>query len=51
MDQSKKEELLTNNMNYRETMSKEQKQKTLGNKRAKYEAMDQSKKEELLTRN
>ncbi|CAB4007412.1 ATP-dependent DNA helicase PIF1 [Paramuricea clavata] len=51
MDQSKKEELLTKNMNYKETMSKEQKQKILENKRAKYEAMDQSKKEELLTKN
>jgi hypothetical protein len=34
-------------MNYRKTMSKEQKRKTLENKRAKYEARDQSKKEEL----
>ena len=50
MDQSRREELLTKNMNYRKTMSKEQKRKTLENKRAKYEAMDQSKKEELLTK-
>ena len=49
MDQSKKEELLTKNMNYKETMSKEQKQKILENKRMKYEEMEQSKKEELLT--
>ena len=48
MDQSKK--LLTKNMNYRKTMSKEEKRKTLENKRAKYEAMDQSKKEKLLNR-
>jgi hypothetical protein len=33
MDQSKKEELLTKNLNYRKTMSKEQKRKPLGNKR------------------
>ena len=42
---------LLKNMNYRKTMSKEQKRKTLENKRAKYEAMDQSKKEELLSKN
>ncbi|CAB4001281.1 Hypothetical predicted protein [Paramuricea clavata] len=47
LDQSKKEELLTKNINYRTKRSKEQKRKTLENKRAKYEAMDQSKKEEL----
>ena len=51
MDQSRREELLTKNMNYRKTMSKEQKQKILENKRIKYEEMDQSKKEELLTKN
>ena len=51
MDHSKKEELLTKNMNYKETMSKEQKHKILENKRVKYEAMDQSKKEKLLTKN
>ena len=51
LDKSKKEELLTKNINYKETMSKEQKRKTLENKRAKYEAMDQSKKEELLIKN
>ena len=51
MDQSRREELLTKNMNYRKTMSKEQKRKTLENKRAKYEAMDQSKKKQLLNKN
>jgi hypothetical protein len=51
VDQSKKEELLTKNMNYRKTVRKEQKQKTLENNKDKYEAMDQSKKEELLTKN
>ena len=51
LDKSKKEELLTKNMNYKETMSKEQKRKTLEDKRAKYEAMDQSKKKQLLTKN
>jgi hypothetical protein len=51
MDQSKKEELLAKNMNYKETMSKEQKQKVRENKSVKYEAMDQSKKEELLAKN
>jgi hypothetical protein len=48
MDQSKKKQLLTKNMNYKETMSKEQKRKTLEDKRAKYKAMDQLKKAELL---
>jgi predicted type IV restriction endonuclease len=38
-------------MNYRKTMSKEQKRKTLENNKDKYEAMDQSKREELLTKN
>ncbi|CAB3999394.1 Hypothetical predicted protein [Paramuricea clavata] len=48
MAKEKKQKLLAKNMNYKETMSKEQKQKVRENKRVKYEAMDQSKKEELL---
>jgi hypothetical protein len=51
MAKEKKQKLLAKNMNYKETMSKEQKQKVLENKRAKYEAMEQSKKEELLSKN
>jgi predicted type IV restriction endonuclease len=47
MDQSKKKQLLTKNMNYKETMSNEQKQKLLENTRAKYQAMDISKKKDL----
>jgi predicted type IV restriction endonuclease len=33
LDKSKKEEALTNNMNYKKTMNNEQKQKILENKR------------------
>ncbi len=51
LDKSKKQELLTKNMNHRKTMNKGQKQKILENKRIKYQEMDQSKKEELLTKN
>ena len=51
LDKSKKEELLTKNMNYRKTMNIGQKQKVLENKRIKYEEMDQSRREELLTKN
>ena len=47
----RKRKLLTKNMNYRETLSKEQKQKILENKIIKYEEMDQSRREELLTKN
>ena len=47
MDQSKKEEVLTKNTNYKKTMGEEQKQKILENKTAKYQAMDISKKKEL----
>jgi hypothetical protein len=38
-------------MNYKKTMSEEQKQKILEKKRVKYETLDQSKKEEVLTKN
>ncbi|CAB4019654.1 Hypothetical predicted protein [Paramuricea clavata] len=51
LDKSKKQELLTKNMNHIKTMNKGQKQKILENERIKYEEMDQSKKEELLTKN
>jgi hypothetical protein len=51
LDKSKKEEALTNNVNYKKTMNKEQKQKILENKRVKYETLDKSEKEEILTRN
>ncbi|CAB4024837.1 Hypothetical predicted protein [Paramuricea clavata] len=48
LDKSKKEEVLTKNMSYKETMGEEQKQKLLENKRAKYQVMDISKKKELI---
>ena len=51
LDKSKKEEVLTKNLNYKKTISKEQKQKILEKKRVKYKTLDQSKKEELLTKN
>ena len=51
LDKSKKEEVLTKNLNYKKTVSKEQKQKILEKKRVKYKTLDQSKKEELLTKN
>ena len=50
MDQSKKEELLAKNMNYKETMAEEQKHKPL-EKRAKYQTMDISKKKEFIAIN
>ena len=51
MDQSKKEELLAKNMNYKETMAEEQKHKPLEKKRAKYQTMDISKKKEFIAIN
>ncbi|CAB3996650.1 Hypothetical predicted protein [Paramuricea clavata] len=51
MAKEKKQKLLTKNMNYKQTMTKDQKQKDLENKRVKYEAIDQSKKDELLAKN
>ena len=50
LDQSKKEEVLTKNMNYKKTMTEEQKQKILEKKRVKYETLDKSKKQEVLTK-
>ena len=42
MGQSKKQEVLTKKMNYRKTMTKEQKQKHRENKRVKYQAVNVS---------
>ena len=42
MGQSKKKEVLTQKMNYRKTMSKEQKQKHRENKQVKYQAVNVS---------
>ena len=51
LDQSMKDDLLTKNRNYKQTIGEEQKEKLLENRRAKYQDLDQSRKEDLLTKN
>ena len=46
-----KDDLLTKNRNYKQTIGEEQKEKLLENRRAKYQDLDQSRKEDLLTKN